>query len=184
MARRSYRRSYRNRPKNDMTWQRVAAIQEYPLEQDSDQPFYVLAMKPGIGIGDNFREFDSPSVLERIRGSVFHSIRGGTGTGNGVAPLNLAMFRVPAEITNALGSIDMPNLFDNTEGDDYPLFYSSICDTIGGQTNPEHEIDVKAKRKTEVGTAFVIGGTVRVPSIGTAAELDFTINLSFLWKRS
>jgi len=184
MARRSYRRSTRNRPKHDMTWQRVAAIQEYPISQDTDTPFYVFGMRPGVGIGDTFREFDSPSVLERIRGRVFHSIRGGTGTGNGVAPLNLALFRVPAEVSQHLGSDSMPNLFDNTDGDDYPLFYSSVCDTIGNTTQPEHEIDVKAKRKVEVGTSLVLGGTVRVPSIGTNAELDFTINLSFLWKRS
>jgi len=183
------RRSYRRGQKPVYTWQRIFTAQPRKTLPAGYTSWKIGNFYPGVNDVDSAgnydtKPFDSPSTLMRIRGQIVHAGVGGSGTNsNSVVPVCVAMFAVPAELTTDLSDGDMPNLFLNADGDDYPLYLSEMCD-VGQRINPEHDVDIKAKRRLEVGAGLIISASGYVPSglAGTPA-VDVGFNLSFLWKR-
>jgi len=196
MGRRRYRRSYTRPARNrDYVWQRVQIPYKYETNVGNNYVSYLLEqVSPGVvDINDTTNaitvdHFDYPIVLERTRGQLFHGAKGADSTvyGNGIFPVAVAAFVVPVEIGRALTDADMPNLFATEQGDNYPIFFSHLCDagTDEESVPPFHEVDVKAKRTIDVGGSLVISTTAKVPSaFGGNVDLTFGGNLSFLWRR-
>jgi len=151
------------------------------------------SLSPGIDTIDDTTNvvttdhFDYPVVMERMRGQIFHAMDNGGNQSNfpsDPVPFSVAMFIVPSELARAIDDADMPNLFANADGDNYPLYFSHMCDARGSSIPPLDLVDVKSKRVVDVGSQLVIGATAKIPSaFGTSVDLQFALNLSILWRR-
>ena len=180
---RSRRRSrYRPRQTRNYTWQSVAGVITKDNLPVGDSPIILQEFRAGVNISaTEFDTFDDVHTLERIRGHVIHEITGVTN--DRYWPINTALFVIPAEIGGSLQDEDMPNLFFNGDGDDYPLFQSAFCDA-STQTSVEifHPVDQKARRRVETGSRLVLSATIRNPSNVTTADAILAFNLRLLWK--
>ena len=147
--------------------------------------FWVASLEPGTYDGSETETFNHQVVMERIRGSVTHEGSGlGTGSGGKIIALNWGIFIVPAEIgTRVQTDADMPNLFINEEGDDFPLFDSTLCDASTSDLIPSiHMVDSKAKRRLDVGSRLVMCATIDNMTADATIDVAFGFNLRILWK--
>jgi len=124
-------------------------------------------------------------VLERIRGSCAHVgdagvIPQGQTT---IFPVEMAACRVPAAVSRALDSDDLPDIIANLDGDDYFLFQSMICDVTSTNLSSGtlDVIDNKAKRRFELGDGILWLLRVLNP-LTVDLDLDFRLNVRILWK--
>lgn len=173
-------------------WQRWNRYANYSNIGTGDSNIFFGSIDPKLdGTPATEQPFDSPSTLMRVRGMIAHMGTGETTTSkNTFFPLSVAMFIVPAKLAAAIASTNdpeylLPNLFLNRDGDDYPLYFSHLCDAAGDRIPPGHMVDVKAKRRVEAGSSLVMTGSAHIPtSFGTGVDIGLAWNLSILWKRS
>lgn len=147
-------------------------------------PFYIGTLIPGV-LGDgstNVDAFDNQHTLQRIRGQCVHQVEPAT-SAEGIVPVNLAAFRVPAEIGfNVQSDADMPNLWESGAGENYPYFESVLCGYGDSQPSQNiHEIDNRSKRKMDPGDVLVLSGTYYNDGTATTLDLHLALNLRFLW---
>ena len=189
MARRRFSRRPYGRTKPRYTWQRwfLDAVDRDNVG-NAQEDILLSTLVPGLDNGQTIQPFDSPSVLERIRGQVAHQFAGSATNKNPFVPFSMAMFIVPAEVARNFttsSDVDFPNLFDNSDGDDYPLYMSHLCDASNvDSVPPSHMVDVKAKRRVEVGSSLVMTASFKIPTaLGAGVDVNLGFNLSILWKR-
>lgn len=182
MARR--RRYGRSRPARNLVWQ---AWEHYTTVNDiaTGVTHHVLdTLVPGIDTDGTIDGFDHQVTMERIRGVCAHEA---SSNENAFLPFSMAIFAVPAEVGKDLASEDMPNLFENGDGDDYPFMHNSLCDLSSSSFVPNiHTVDVKAKRRYDVGTRLIMSTSMNNYSdnIPNAPDLQIAWNLRVLWKLS
>lgn len=179
--RRNYRRS--NRRRRNTTWQCEDHVTfEHTLGDDWQNLLFKTTV-PGIDSEDGTDPFDHAVTLERVRGSIVHDLDGVANDANRYMPFYFGAFIVPAEVGKQLTVEDLPDLRRNSEGEDFPIFYSHICAPTSEAPPIFHEIDVKAKRRLEVGSRVVLCGTIRNTHEGVTPnpKLNVAFNLRYLW---
>jgi len=178
------RRSFRPRSKSNYTWQVWEGSGTDMIPANSVASFALSNIGLGIDVSDTeFDAFDHQVTLERIRGYVVHEAEGDTPSTTSIVPVSIGMFAVPAEVASGIADMDTPNLFLNGEGDDYPFMHNSICDAASTVLYPNlHPVDVKARRRYDVGTQLVMAATARNRDTSRTVTLTSVWNFRLLWK--
>ena len=186
MARNYRRRNYSRRRRENTVWQPyIQTWDQQNIPSKSFQHKLIDVVYPGIAKTGRTEDdyFEDQHVLERIRGTCLHNVDSGGGQTGQLVAVNMALFKVPAQLTESLSDADMPDLFKSGDGEDYPLFMSMICGV--GADEPTSNLDVvdnKSKRKLDVGDAFALCLSYYNASTSTSLDLRIMLNLRFLWK--
>lgn len=178
---RHYRRSSRpKRRQHNTVWQPQTYAEEIAnLPSKTGQNRFLFTLTPGVSTGNIVDPFDDQHVLERIRGTFFHDVKGSTGYGGAVL-LNLAAFKVPAAVSKSISNADMPNLFESGAGEDFPLFYNCVCGTL--ITDNVSLIEGKSKRRFDPGDVLVFCISYYNSDTATTLDMSIGLNLRILWK--
>ena len=183
--RRRYRVPRRNR---NLSWQSTYGWKEITFPTSVGvHNFYLEEFHPGVTPegGGNPENFENEHVLERVRGSLVHDIIGAESPSNDdVVQFVMAAFILPVEFGGTLADADMPNLFSNGDGDDYPLYEMGYCRPYGAGVAIQHPVDSKAKRRLHVGSRVVTCcSTIVNKAINTGSpKIQLAWNLRWLWK--
>ena len=146
-----YRRHYRrSRKPHNLVWQPVQLIGNFDMVANGVANTTAGTLTPGrttkaSGRAYSSSPFGEDCVLERIRGTIHHEGSGSVSETERVIPVTFAAVKIPA----GLGADNDIDLFSTSDGDDFPLYLSHVCDIGQGTSSTlnEHQVDSKSKRK-------------------------------------
>ena len=154
------------------------------LVSQTETTFFMGTVTPSVvELDGSVDPFDNQHTLERIRGQAAHVVEGSNSTSSDIVAVNLAAFRIPAEVAdNVRTNAEMPNLWRSGAGENYPFFMSCLCGTNAVElTDNVENVDSKAKRRFDPGDILVISGSYFNNGTNTTLDLHLSLNLRFLW---
>ena len=185
-----YRRNYRySRPrvKRNTIWQPYETrIKTGALADNSTGFFDLGTIVPGVqsDADSAVQPFDNEVIMERVRGHCGHR---GESTGatqpskpSLICPVIVGV-KLPAHLNKSLSLEDLGDPYYNLDGEDFPIYMSHVCD-VDHDPQPEIDpVDIKAKRKFDVGDVLRLYGRY-FNGTGQTTSLELALNLRFLWK--
>ena len=183
---RHYRRRRYRRKSQNLIWQPVQLKGNWGMKSNTVSNTVLGTVTPGrttkaTGQAYNSTPFDEDAILERIRGTIHHEGSGALSGSHNIIPVTFAAVKIPA----GLGGDNDIDLFATSDGDDFPLYVSHVCDVGTGTSTTlnEHNVDSKAKRKFHVGDVLKFFASALMDTFsGTGPKIEFCINLRILWR--